>query len=404
MQHSSIATFRKLNSAVITSQQRAKDGLAQSVNKAELAITLKKASPVLKVSGTPYQVLDILLGLVRKEDLKAGRRPLVAISNERLAEYICRCKRTVTRAIRTLVEAGLIAYNDSPNGRRFIRRKDDGSIDYGYGLDLTPACNRLEELKKVAKEFQDALAAKKAAQRAITKYTRAIADLAAIYPELASSSLSRAAYIKGQCLSSGEKASLLENLHEEILDRIGNMSFEGDKNDVHLSNTTRKTSKVPVIERGQYLYERASGQPDDTSYATEIASEKKCIAKSMDCKPRRTHANGSQQSISIGLLQQACLEVQNLVETKFYCWQDLIGSLAPLAHLIGLHEVGLKAAIASQGRFVTAATLAVVAEKSLRYPELITSPSGYFLACIERANAGNLNLSKSVFGLLSATK
>ncbi|KZK92560.1 MULTISPECIES: plasmid replication protein RepC [unclassified Pseudovibrio] len=397
MQHSSIATFRKLNSSIITSQQRAKGGLAQSVNKAELAITLKKAAPVLKISGTPYQVLDILLGLVRKEDLKAGRRPLVAISNERLAEYICRCKRTVSRAVRTLAEAGLIAYNDSPNGRRYIRRKDDGSIDYGYGLDLTPACNRLEELKKVAREFQEALAAKKAAQRAITKYTRAIADLAATCPELASSSLSRAAYIKGQCLSSSEKASLLENLYKETLDGIDKMSSQGDKNDVHLSNTTIKTSKDSVIER-------ASSQPDDNSYAPDIASEKKGIAKSMDCKPRRTHANDSLQSISIGLLQQACLEVQNLVETQFYCWQDLIGSLAPLAHLIGLHEAGLKAAIASQGRFVTAATLAVVAEKSLRYPELITSPSGYFLACIERANEGNLNLSKSVFGLLSATK
>ena len=42
----------------------------------------------------------------------------VAISNQRLADYTRKTTRTVTRCLKKLVEAGILAYRDSPTGRR----------------------------------------------------------------------------------------------------------------------------------------------------------------------------------------------------------------------------------------------------------------------------------------------
>jgi replication initiation protein RepC len=43
--------------------------------------------------------------------------------------------------------------------------------------------------------------------------------------------------------------------------------------------------------------------------------------------------------------------------------------------------------------------LATVLEKSLRDPELIAKPGGYFRAMVDRAVDGSLHLSKSLYGL-----
>ncbi|MGO7360523.1 replication initiation protein RepC, partial [Rhizobium ruizarguesonis] len=45
------------------------------------------------------------------------------------------------------------------------------------------------------------------------------------------------------------------------------------------------------------------------------------------------------------------------------------------------------------------AILATVLEKSLRDPELIAKPGGYFRAMVDRAVDGSLHLSKSLYGI-----
>ncbi|MBX8785466.1 hypothetical protein HBA94_17045, partial [Ochrobactrum sp. GRS2] len=55
-------------------------------------------------------------------------------------------EKTVSRAIRALVEAGIVAYRDSPTGRRYVNREGGGS----FGLDFSPARHRLAELEELA--------------------------------------------------------------------------------------------------------------------------------------------------------------------------------------------------------------------------------------------------------------
>ena len=147
-QTTEIASFRRVTPAILASARLAMANDVPEVSKAEVAIVLKKAAPILGIDGATYHIMDILIGLSRSDDWKGANRPIVAISNAKLAEYTARSVRQVSRCIKRLVEAGIVAYRDSPTGRRFVYRDKEGCIDKGYGLDFTPARVRIKELKK----------------------------------------------------------------------------------------------------------------------------------------------------------------------------------------------------------------------------------------------------------------
>ena len=171
-----IASFRRVTPGILASARLAMANDIPEASKAEVAIILKKAAPILGIDGSTYHIMDILIGLSRADDWKGSKRPIVAISNAKLAEYTARSERQVTRCIRRLVEAGIVAYRDSPTGRRFVYRDKDGDISKGYGLDFTPARVRLQELKALVDEFQARLNSEQEARRAITRASRAIMD------------------------------------------------------------------------------------------------------------------------------------------------------------------------------------------------------------------------------------
>ncbi len=407
-----IAPFRRVNSAILASQEIAREGLDADVEKSSLAMALKRSAPVLKITGTPYQILDILLGMVRKQDLKAGGRPLVAISNEKLADYTDRSQRTVSRCLKRLVEAGVLAYADSPNGRRFVRRDSEGAVDYGYGLDLTPACNRLQELQAMAQAFQEQLKQDKQARRRVIARARAITDLARLLGKSASHIVERMEDALSQPLDPISRAALLEEVYQYTLQIQAKMSCLGDKNDVSISNTTQPHIKNIVkdqrhgsnepslkscsdneayssVERAFEENDDASGKPDETQNYGHNAVE----------HPINTLPSVLLSGVSIGLLDQASREICDLLQTRLTSWNALFAISEDLRHLIGLSKAGWSAACAAHGKYLAAACLLVVAEKALRDPEAISRPAGYFRAMMERANEGKLNLQKSVFGL-----
>jgi replication initiation protein RepC len=153
--------------------------------KSEIALLLKRAAPVLGIDGTTYHVMDILLGLSRADDWQGNARPIVAISNAKLAEYTMRSERTVIRCIRRLVEVGIAAYKDSPTGRRFVYRSDSGEVVAGYGIDFTPARVRMEEIRLAVDAYHRKLKEELAARRDIARLSRAIEDLCRAFPDQA---------------------------------------------------------------------------------------------------------------------------------------------------------------------------------------------------------------------------
>ncbi len=412
-----IASFRKVSAGILASAHLASQEDRPKVTKKEISLVLKRVAPALGIDGTAYHVLDILLGLVQTDDFQAGKRPVVAISNQRLAEYTRRTTRTVTRCLKKLVEAGVLAYRDSPTGRRYAYRGSDGDFAQAYGLDFTPACFNLEAFKAQADAFQHRIKAEQEAKRAVTRFSRAIADMVELEPAEFQSFAARAhSVVNRDELTVVEKAGILETIYTEILalhdahslEIKDKMSCAGDIDVSPLSITTQTDSLGSNPQR-TCSNEQDTKFPSDNGFAVEMALEKEpCGGRSETQRPKSQAGRGGPSKlpetnldgVSIGLIQSACSSVQAETGINLNSWPALCGAAEQLRLLIGLSPAGYQLAVERQGRYLAAACLAVVAEKALRDPEHIASPGGYFRAMIDRAGEGKLHLHKSLHGLV----
>ncbi|MFH1555740.1 MAG: plasmid replication protein RepC [Pseudomonadota bacterium] len=408
-----IASFRRVTPGILASARLAMANDVPEVSKAEVAIILKKAAPVLGIDGATYHIMDILIGLSRADDWKGASRPIVAISNAKLAEYTARSVRQVSRCIRRLVEAGIVAYRDSPTGRRFVYRDKDGEIGKGYGLDFTPARVRIHELKRLVDEFQARLNGEQEARRTTTRLARAIVDACDAYPDQAEGWLAELEQIKRRALGLETQAQQIEDLHRRIITEVTEdavpheMSCEGD---IHVGpniNTTPQNSFESKYKRPRSNERDSSREQNDRNAVVRPTEKKSAANRAPRERPGGAKASRSADeiqsevlaSVSVGLIRSACSEACELTGRSFKSWPELTGSAEIMRVMIGLSEAAWLDGAGKVGRYAAAAILITVLEKSMRSPEQISSPGGYFRAMIDRAVEGSLHLEKSLFGL-----
>lgn len=409
-----IASFRRVTPGILASARLAMANDVPDTSKAEVAVILKKAAPVLGIDGCTYHIMDILLGLSRASDWQGANRPIVAISNAKLAEYTARSERQVMRCIRRLVEAGIVAYRDSPTGRRFVYRGKDGEIHRGYGLDFTPARVRIQELKDLVNQFQARLNAEQEARRAATRFSRAIVDACDAYPERAPAWRSELATWSGR--TDTEAAAGIEALHTRIVTEVTpeysskKTSCKGDINGAPNINTTPQNSLESKPHQPRST-ERDSFNTSDDRSAVVSTTERKPEPPTPHLASSNTPqaARGTDEiqsrvlaSVSVGLIRSACPQACDLTGRSFRSWPELGRAADDMRLAIGLSEAAWVEGVRKVGRYAAAAILTTVLEKAMVSPDQITSPGGYFRAMVDRAVDGSLHLEKSLFGLADA--
>ncbi|ABC92904.1 UNVERIFIED_ORG: replication initiation protein RepC [Rhizobium etli] len=407
----SVASFRRVTPGIAASARLAMANDIPDTTKSEMALLLKKAAPVLGIDGTTYHVMDILLGLSQADDWKGSGRPIVAISNAKLAEYTLRSQRTVMRCIRRLVEAGVAAYRDSSTGRRFVYRNDKGEVTAGFGIDFTPSRVRAGELKQAVIQYHQQLNAELAAKRDISRLSRAIEDLCLSNPSQMTTERSELESILAGGGGLVERANRISSLHEQALAALApedipfRLSCEGDIDDSANINTTHESESESRKLRARST-EREQISKNDRS-AVEMAFKRKSREAegvkqdngSCDGRDSSTIQGEVLGSVSVGLIRAACPGAQSMIGQEFESWYAIGRSGETLRRMIGLSEAGWADGQKKVGQYAAAAILATVLEKSIRDPEQISRPGGYFRAMIDRAIVGRLNLERSLFGL-----
>ncbi|KZL15336.1 hypothetical protein PsAD2_03718 [Pseudovibrio axinellae] len=415
----SVASFRKLTPAMMKAQHLALANDIVETSKAEVAMALKKAAPALGIDGTCYHILDILIGLTGADDWQPNRRPLVAISNEKLAEYVCRSKRTVMRCLKRLVEAGVMAYRDSPTGRRYIHRGEyrhgkRGEIERGFGFDFSPARQRVHELKELGDAFARRLKQEKDARRTVSRLLRALEDMSilAAKENVDFSEVDQALEMLAEKpMNTLHRAEILQGLYEMAIALFAqdnaegetNSSFDkemtcaGDTHDAPYNNTNPLTQETSNITRRSAHTDHLNHSDPDKAGIKKAFDEKQ--KSKITASSTKHPADAPLENISLGLLKTALVNLQEALGFEFNSWSDLISSSGDISLLIGLSPSAWQQAEGRVGRYIAAAVLATTAEKALRDPLLISSLGGYFRACVDRAMDGELALHKSLFGL-----
>src|SRR6478752_9032337 len=147
--------FRRLTLSLLQATRAAEDftGLPEGTSRpGQVLAAFKAAAPSLGLALRLVHAVDWLFKFTQPQDWEAGGRPIVWPSAATQQEALGLSRAQVKALNRRLIEAGLIATKDSPNGKRYGRRDHKGRITEAYGFDLSPLAVRHAEFIRLAAE------------------------------------------------------------------------------------------------------------------------------------------------------------------------------------------------------------------------------------------------------------
>lgn len=114
------------------------------------------ARSILGLRDRALAVLNALLSFYPEKELCEDSNLIVFPSNAQLSVRANGIAGSTLREnLAILVDAGLIHRKDSPNGKRYARKRKDGSIDTAFGFSLAPLLARCEELATMAQKVAE---------------------------------------------------------------------------------------------------------------------------------------------------------------------------------------------------------------------------------------------------------
>jgi len=139
--------WRKPTPGLGVAEQLAQAGERIAIPKSRGLLAIKRVAAHIGLKASDMLLLDTLGAFTKPQDWEEGRRPIVWASNAYLMEQTGFSLSALKRHARRLVDMGVISFKDSPNGKRWGRRDDDGNIVEAYGFDLSPLAARAEEFE-----------------------------------------------------------------------------------------------------------------------------------------------------------------------------------------------------------------------------------------------------------------
>ena len=139
--------WRKPTPGLVVAEKLAQAGEGLFIPKSQATTATKKVAASIGLKAPDLLLLDTFAAFTKPQDWEQGRRPIVWASNNFLMEQTGFSLATLKRHARQLCEAGLIAFKDSPNGKRYGYRDEEGVIVEAYGFDLAPLAARTAEFE-----------------------------------------------------------------------------------------------------------------------------------------------------------------------------------------------------------------------------------------------------------------
>ncbi|WP_184584458.1 plasmid replication protein RepC [Sulfitobacter pontiacus] len=418
--------WRKATTGLVAAEQLAQAGERVSVPKSKAFVAVKRVGAHIGLKASDIMLLDTLGAFTQAQDWEEGRRPIVWASNAYLMEQTGFSLSALKRHARRLAEAGIVAFKDSPNGKRWGRRDADGVIIEAYGFDLSPLSARVEEFEQLHSELQAERELCQRLKRQITVSRRMIraqietaltggfsgpwTHLADMFEGLldklprrhtASEVLERLlgwfkdlqSRVESTFLKETEVVEVVDNLAietVELTEKTHNMNPTGVINEPHILITKQLN---PVTSKSSEN-ENAAGVVPNPPPEEQIDRElEEWVAET---RKKRGAA------VDLQTVMQACPEFASWAHNMggyLKDWGDLYRVAGQLRPMIGISEHAWHVAQDRLGKQVATAALVLVFEKHTSGE--VASPGGYLRGMVEKAGAGELHLERSFYGRLS---
>ena len=385
---------RSLSLGMLAAQMAAKDvASTASVQKWQVFRDIKEARNAIGATDRGLAILDALLSFHPDAELSGASQLVVWPSNEQLiARANGMSPATLRRHLANLVECGLIIRRDSPNGKRFARKGEGGSIEQAYGFDLSPLVVRAAEFKTLAEQTRAERRAVRLAREKITIIRRDIVKMIETgieegipgnwgriqlaYQEIISR-LPRTASLETLEAVSAELDALWQNIRDALESFINSQNLNANESQTerHIQNSNPDSKSES--EHGLRNKDEASSSAADTHNVHSL--------------PKR--------ELPLGIVLDACPNIAWLAKSgKIGNWRDFLAAAETARPLLGVSPSAWDEARAVMGERDAAVTLAAIYQRQ----EQISSAGGYLRSLTERARQAQFSTWPMIMALLRA--
>jgi replication initiation protein RepC len=418
--------WRKASAGLARAEEFAEAGAEINVPKSRAFVAVKRVGSYIGLKPGDLMLLDTLGAFTQAQDWEEGRRPIVWASNAYLMAQTGFSLSALKRHARRLAEAGVIAFKDSPNGKRWGRRDEDGVIVEAYGFDLSPLAARAEEFEALQAELQAERELCQFLKRQITVSRRMIrARLEAALSAALRGPWGQLQEVFDELLGRLPRRIVAAETLERLLDWFRDLQ---DKVEVAYRRAVRADASVEnqSLPRGKLSIEtqemnprevntdthiQITNQPDlvtcnrsETEHAAGVAPnappEERVDRELEDWVAEARKKRGA--ALDLPTVMQACPEFASWARTMggyLKDWGDLHRVAGQLRPMIGVSEHAWSLAQDRLGPQIATAALVLTFDKHAKGE--VASPGGYLRGMIEKAGAGELHLERSFYGRLS---
>lgn len=348
-----------------------------------------EARALLGLRDRALAVLNALLSFYPETDLSEDANLVVFPSNAQLSARANGIAGTTLREnLAVLVGAGLINRNDSPNGKRYVRRGKDGEVETAYGFSLAPLLARAEELALMAQRVAEEARRFKVVKERTTIARRDVRKLiTAAVEDGAPGDWATMETIYIGAVARLRTAKSIEAL-ESILDEL-ELLREGVLSVLESNIFSQKTA-INDNEIRQHI------QNSNTESINEFepSSEKEQGEKPMLKSDRLAEPL---KSFPIGLVMRACPEIAAYAPGgKVQSWRDLMSAAVVVRSTLGVSASAYQDACEAMGAENAAVAMAAILERAGH----INSAGGYLRDLTSRTRRGEFSLGPMIMALL----
>lgn len=361
----------------------------KSVDKWKVYRSACEARTMLGVRDRALAVLNALLTFYPEQELSEESNLIVFPSNAQLTIRANGIAGTTLREnLALLVQAGLIQRNDSPNGKRYARKGNDGGIETAYGFSLAPLLARAEELAIMAHHVAEESRRQRVIKERITIARRDIRKLiTAAVEEGAEGNWQPVEDALVSAISRIKTAKTLQAL-EACLDEL-----------TLLSEEAINMLEVQLIPQKSDTNDSENRRHIQNSN-TESLNEFEPSSENEQGERTATKPNRSAEPIMafpLGMVLRACPQISDYATGGAIShWRELMSAAVVVRTMLGVSPSAYQDACEAMGAENAAVAMACVLERAGH----INSPGGYLRDLTRRAERGEFSLGPMLMALL----
>jgi replication initiation protein RepC len=348
-----------------------------------------EARALLGLRDRALAVLNALLSFYPETDLSEDANLVVFPSNAQLSARANGIAGTTLREnLAVLVGAGLINRNDSPNGKRYVRRGKDGEVETAYGFSLAPLLARAEELALMAQRVAEEARRFKVVKERTTIARRDVRKLiTAAVEDGAPGDWATMETIYIGAVARLRTAKSIEAI-ESILDEL-ELLREGVLSVLESNIFSQKTAT-----NDNEIRQHIQNSNTESINEFEPSSEKEQGEKPMLKSDRIAEPL---KSFPIGLVMRACPEIAAYAPGgQVQSWRDLMSAAVVVRSTLGVSASAYQDACEAMGAENAAVAMAAILERAGH----INSAGGYLRDLTSRTRRGEFSLGPMIMALL----